>query len=752
MRICYLFLVVASLLNSAYANESSQSLIQSANTFQQRGDYKEEVEHLRQALKMSVEPEERREINALLGDALLNLHQYGEAEQLLVDAEKSGTNFERAQIAIDLGNIKSRQGQIENARRQYRKAITWAADAPELQWVAQLNLIILEKPNDRLPKLQQLSSQLASITDRNLHTRLAISLGAQAHAIGEPGNLLAYKSYDEARLLAQEQKDARRQAEALDGLGQLYEEQQSPADSMRLTEKAIEIAQREGALDLLIGLEARQGRLLRAGGKAEEARAVFKHAIDNIHSIRLSIPVEFRNGRSSFRDTLEPIYLQYADLLLEKGNSSSGSEQQQYFRQAQNTLENLKRAELDDYLGDRCTVMGGVGSRVDVGTAILYPVMFKGRVDLLLETSEGLFLKSTLISSDSLRIDALRFASLLRDGNPLGNLPGKLYEVLMLPIEPLLSGQHIETLVVVPDGALRMVPFGALHDGQDYLVEKYAIAVVPGLSMLVSTQSKTKGKIPTLLAGMSVPGGVVSKFKPEMLDIVAPDVNAVPTRSLSQQVRVRDMGSLVRNAPREEGGSGDVDVKREAQLRASLALPGVEEEIDSLSKITNGLTLLNGSFTLNGFHQQLASGGFRRVHIATHGYFGGSAEDSYIMAYDDILNLNELQSYLSAESLDETPIELLTLSACQTAEGNDRAPLGFAGAALKAKAQTALGTLWPVSDKAAMNLMKTFYQGLNQPDLSKVKALQRAQKAIKNDPDLNHPFYWAPFTLVGNWK
>jgi CHAT domain-containing protein len=297
-----------------------------------------------------------------------------------------------------------------------------------------------------------------------------------------------------------------------------------------------------------------------------------------------------------------------------------------------------------------------------------------------------------------------------------------------------------------------MVPFGALHDGQDYLVEKYAIAVVPGLSMLVSTQSKTKGKIPTLLAGMSVPGGVVSKFKPEMLDIVAPDVNAVPTRSLSQQVRVRDMGSLVRNAPREEGGSGDVDVKREAQLRASLALPGVEEEIDSLSKITNGLTLLNGSFTLNGFHQQLASGGFRRVHIATHGYFGGSAEDSYIMAYDDILNLNELQSYLSAESLDETPIELLTLSACQTAEGNDRAPLGFAGAALKAKAQTALGTLWPVSDKAAMNLMKTFYQGLNQPDLSKVKALQRAQKAIKNDPDLNHPFYWAPFTLVGNWK
>lgn len=753
MRICYLSLIAAFVLaGPACADEPVQLLLQSAHAYQQRGDYQEGAAHLRQALKIAVEPIERRKIIALLGDALLDLRQYREAEQLLAEAEKGGTDYERAQIAIDIGNIKSRQGEKKLAGEQYRKAITLAPDAPELRWVAQLNLIILEKPNGRLPKLQELASQLADITDRGLRARMAVSLGAQAHAVGEAGNSLAYRGYAEAKLLAQELNNTRRLTEALDGLGQLYEEQHRFADSMKLTETAIEIAQRDGALDLLIGLEARQGRLLRIDGKADEARAAFGRAVDNIQAIRPSIPVEFRNGRSTFRDTLEPIYLELADLLLEKGEASSGIERQQHFRQARDTLESLKRAELDDYMGDRCTPMGNASPTVDVGAAVLYPVLFKGRVDLLLETSEGLFRKSTTIPGDLLRTDVARFASLMRDGDPLGNLPTKLYDVLMLPIEPILRAQHIDTLVVVPDGPLRLIPFGALHDGKEYIVEKYAIGVVPGISMFVGAKPNSGGKALTLLAGMSEPGGVVEKFTPEILDMIAPNANEASARSLSRGVRVRDMSGITRNAPKSEGGSGDIDVKRAAQIRVSLALPGVEDEITSLGAITSGQTLLNGSFTLDNFRQQLASGSYRQVHIATHGFFGGSAEDSFIMAYDDLLNLNSLQSYLSVESLDETPIELLTLSACQTAEGNDRAPLGIAGAALKARAKSVLGTLWPVADKAAMSLMKIFYQGLNKPELGKIKALQQAQQSIKRDPDFEHPYFWAPFILVGNWK
>jgi CHAT domain-containing protein len=751
VKVAYLGLILALLGCHALAAETSQSLMLSAAAYQQRGDYQEGVEHLRQALKVAANPEEHRKIAALLGDALLNMRQYGEAEQLLLQAEPSGTDFERAQIAIDLGNIKSRLGLTDAAGDYYRKAISLAGSAPELLWVAQLDLLVLEKPTERLAGLQKLASQLAGIKQPGLRARMAVSVGAQAHALGEPGFMLSYQNYMLARKLAAELNDTLRLAEAMDGLGQLYEEQNRLDESMQLTEAALSAAKRAGATDLLIGLEARQGRLLRLGGKADQARAAFLRAVDNIQAIRPSIPVEFRNGRSTFRDTLEPIYLELADLLLEKGESASGIERQQYFLQAQDTLESLKRAELDDFLGDRCTQAGNDGLKLEPGTAVLYPVLFKDRVDLLLKTAEGMFRKSTVISSDVLRADSVKFAALMRDAKPLGNLPEKLYAVLMLPIEPILREQHIDTLLVVPDGPLRLIPFGALHDGHDYVVEKYAIGVVPSLALFGTAKPNTHNKSTTLLVGMSEPGGVVRKIKANLLELPAPDATEATTRSLYRNLSVISTGGATHKEQPQAEETGDMAANRENQIRASLALPGVKDEIASLGKITRGQTLLNASFTLDGFRQQLVSGSYRRVHIATHGFFGGSAENSFIMAYDDLLSLNDLQRYLSVETLDDNPIELLTLSACQTAEGNDRAPLGFAGAALKARAQAALGTLWPVADKAAMSLMQTFYQGLNQPQLSKIKALQQAQQATKHEAEFSHPFYWAPFTLVGNW-
>ncbi len=94
-------------------------------------------------------------------------------------------------------------------------------------------------------------------------------------------------------------------------------------------------------------------------------------------------------------------------------------------------------------------------------------------------------------------------------------------------------------------------------------------------------------------------------------------------------------------------------------------------------------------------------------------------------------------------TLPSPPVELLTLSACQTAEGDDRAPLGLSGIALKARVRSALGSLWPVSDDAAAELMAGLYRNLGQGGASKAEALRQAQLA--------HPFFWAPFVLVGNW-
>jgi len=97
-------------------------------------------------------------------------------------------------------------------------------------------------------------------------------------------------------------------------------------------------------------------------------------------------------------------------------------------------------------------------------------------------------------------------------------------------------------------------------------------------------------------------------------------------------------------------------------------------------------------------------------------------------------------------------VELLTLSACQTAAGDDRAALGLAGVAVKAGARSVLATLWSVHDESAARLMGQFYSHLrNDPGITKARALQLAQTALLRDPAFDHPCYWAPYLIIGNW-
>jgi CHAT domain-containing protein len=97
------------------------------------------------------------------------------------------------------------------------------------------------------------------------------------------------------------------------------------------------------------------------------------------------------------------------------------------------------------------------------------------------------------------------------------------------------------------------------------------------------------------------------------------------------------------------------------------------------------------------------------------------------------------------------PIEPLTLSACETAQGDERAALGLAGVAIQAGARSAVATLWRVADEAAARLMQAFYQQLRTPGVSRARALQQAQLALLHDPQYAEPFFWVPFLLINNW-
>ena len=138
------------------------------------------------------------------------------------------------------------------------------------------------------------------------------------------------------------------------------------------------------------------------------------------------------------------------------------------------------------------------------------------------------------------------------------------------------------------------------------------------------------------------------------------------------------------------------------------------------------------------------------IHIASHGFFGDSAQESFLLAFDNVIRIDDLQKLIADNGAQTGAIDLLTLSACDTATGDDRAPLGFAGAAIKAKARSVVGTLWAVSDNAAQQFMEVFYSDLAQR--GKAEALAQAQRSLIQSPRFSHPYYWAPMLLIGDWN
>ncbi|MHC5828531.1 MAG: CHAT domain-containing protein, partial [Nostoc sp.] len=116
------------------------------------------------------------------------------------------------------------------------------------------------------------------------------------------------------------------------------------------------------------------------------------------------------------------------------------------------------------------------------------------------------------------------------------------------------------------------------------------------------------------------------------------------------------------------------------------------------------------------------------------------------------INVKELDQLLQARDRPgRSPLELLILSACETAAGDQRAVLGLAGMAVRSGARSTLGTLWAVQDESTVDLMNKFYLELSQPGVTKAEALRQAQLLLLRSSNYGHPYYWAPFVLVGNW-
>ena len=506
----------------------------------------------------------------------------------------------------------------------------------------------------------------------------------------------------------------------------------------------------------------------RALGRPAASLAAWQRAVRHVEALRQDIPIDDDNGASSFRTTLEPVYLGLVEALLESADAVPPAQRPAQWRQVIDTVELVRQSELQDYLGDRCDVdaaKGGTSTVIPRGTAVLYPIVLADRLELLLETADGVTRHRSAVPARTVRDTAALFADQLRGGKR-GYLAvaGRLYDWVFRPLEAVMEAQRIDTVVVVPDGALRLVAMGAFHDGQRYAIEKFAIATATGMTMTHTGAPAPRGGRGMLVAGLAEPGPVVEKLSRTTVSrLLGPQLAASLETQAVASARTAAPTSVAAAAPAASAASAPADAAsslddppaaseaRSRVLREALSLPGVTEEVRAIGRIAEPVQLLNDRFTVDAFRRAAESGDYRIIHVASHGVFGGSADASYILAYDDLLTLDGLQSLLRSDRFRRHPIELLSLSACETAEGDDRSPLGISGAAIKARAKSVMGSLWPVSDEAAVRLMGKFYDGLLRDGQSKARALQQSQIALMRSRDFAHPFYWGPFILIGNW-
>ncbi|BAY22237.1 TPR repeat protein [Calothrix sp. NIES-2100] len=524
---------------------------------------------------------------------------------------------------------------------------------------------------------------------------------------------------NQAVTVAHKIEDFRAESFALGELGHIYECRQEYAKSLEITNQA-RLAAEQGlkAQDSLYLWEWQTGRILQALGKPDAAISAYELATNTLDTIRRDILTANRDIQFDFRETIEPIYRELIALRLSLEESQQTANKSLVSPDSTNnlgsiitTMDSLRLAELQNYFGNDCAlVSSGQKNITEIGnqtTAFLNTIILEDKTAVVLTLPKGQnYLHSISIKRQDFidNINTFRISlEAFRDA-PLGydnKIAKQIYNWLIEPFTKELQQFNIKTLVFVQDGILRSVPMAALYDGEKYLVQKYAIATIPTLNL--------------------------TDLKP--LE--------------RQKLRVLALG-LTANATID-------DQKYPANA-------GVLREINEVLQKIHGKKLLNDDFTSDRLNQELDKQAYPIIHIATHGEFGTTPEDTFIVTgKNEKLSFQKLEKQIRKVTRNNQLLELLTLTACETAVGDERAALGLAGVAVQAGAKSALASLWAIQDKSTAKIAISFYNKLvSDPNISKAEALQFAQKELIENQKLEeleytHPAYWSPFILIGNW-
>ena len=664
-----------------------------------------------------------------LGNLLSQKGERKRSEQILQKslllAKKLGLSESMSQILLDLGNnqrniaIINKNNQILaqgntyslQALKYYQQA-ELRATFPITKIKAQLNQLTIYVETKELSSAQKLNELLTSIPEA-LHQLPSSRESVYLH-LNFANNLIELESDSNPLLIintaiqqARNLQDSRAESYALGTLGKFYEHTANWQQGQRVTTSALLIAHQINALDLTYRWEWQLGRLLKkqavsgANSSNSPAIAAYTEAVSDLQLLRSDLAFTNPDLQFSFQQEVEPVYRELVDLLLPSDEVTEPS--QGNLQQARRVLESLQVAELEDFFHSNCLEAKVNLDQIieeESDTAVIYPIMLANRLEIIvrLPQSKKLNHYQTNVKGDDLENILTKLSQYLPDvtrSAQVVNLAQQLYQWLIQPLKSDLMASQAETLVFVLDSSLRNIPMSILYDAanEQYLIEQYAIAIAPSLQ-LIKPNALENIKFKTLIAGI-------------------------------------DKSRFIKG-----------------QEFASLAY--VEPELKQIaSEIPQSKTLYNKNFTSDNLRSQIESGSFSVVHLATHGEFSSDLEKTFILTWNKLLKAKDFTNLLQTSDLQTTKdIELLVLSACQTATGDKRAGLGLAGIAVQAGARSTLATLWSIDDASTVNLMSEFYRQLNQ-NSTKAKALQKAQLTLLAKE--KRPYFWAAYVLIGNW-
>ena len=751
------------------------------------GDHEKAIDYGERGLVILREIKDRRQeewtlIN--LGLAYQNTSRFEKAlqeyDQGLGIAREIKDRRGEATILLNVGYFHDELGERDEAVQLYQQALPILREIKdrrrEANTLTSLGAVYRELKDYQkaLEFEQQALSILRDIKDRGFEVITLLEIGEVYAETGEQQKAIDYNN--QALALNREITGQDEFASALSNLGDANRRLHDFAKAISYHTRALVLSR--AAKDPRVEIEALSGLMDDCSDASQPRLAVFygKQAINALQSLRSSMRGLTKDLQRSFLTKNEKPYHTLAELLIVQGRLPEAEQvlgmlkQEEYFqyirrdssegsaldhkaevtaeeaewdkrfrdvggrlmaagverseliaKQNRSSAEMLRLAQLDrdlqagniafeKFLGDLTRHFSGKSEarlrineihesqglmedlkELPLGTVIIYTIVGEDKTYVILRTPETQKAYELPIKNADLnhKVQDFREAALDPKSDPRP-LASDLYRILVAPMAADLQQAGARTLMWSLDGVLRYLPLAALYDGREYLIEQYGLSVI----------------------------------------------------TLASNARLKDR-------PDSTWRAAGFGVTR--GFDGSPPLPDVVSELAAIKDILHGEIKLDGQFTETSMRETLLKR-FPVVHIASHFRFmPGDQSKSFLLLGDGgHLSMAELKTLPNLFS----GVQLLTLSACNTGVGDGAEVEGFGTLAQRQGAKAVVASLWNVADESTSRLMQQFYRiRESAPGMTKLEALRKAQLELLHGAGTPyaHPYYWAPFFLMGNW-